>query len=40
MKIKHIDTSKAINDKNQKIKIGDTIRISKCFCKMLQLKLV
>ena len=36
----YIDTSKAIKDKNPKIKIGDTIRISKCFCKRLHSKLV
>ena len=36
----YIESSKEINDKNPKFEIGDTFRISNCFCKRLHSKLV
>ena len=36
----YIDSSKEINNKDPKFKIGDIVRISKHFCKRLHFKLV
>ena len=36
----YINFSKQINDEDSKFKIGDIVRISKCFCKRLCSKLV